>query len=971
MNSLSAEFLLKSLKTGFVDDTYASSDTYRPDLVLNKPPHQKVLSALVNELECCTSFQCSVAFITLGGLVQLHQALLDTGQRGVKGQILTSDYLNYTEADALEAIAHQYPNIELRIASEEAFHAKGYFFTHASHVTFIVGSSNITANALTRNCEWNVRFHALCTGEFSHKMQEEFAQVWSQARALDSLWLEHYRTIQQATTWQRNLSHIGSAEEQEETQEEIIPNAMQREAMQSLAELRRQGKRKALLISATGTGKTYLCAFDVQAVRPKRFLFIVHREQVARSAMESFKRILGRDIEMGFLGSGKKTSAPYIFAMIQTLSKNEVLGKYPSDFFDYIVVDEVHHSGANSYRKVLEHFHSDFLLGMTATPERSDGFDIYELFDHTVAYEIRLKQALEANLLCPFHYFGVKDLTIDGKTVDDTSAFSTLVAEERVVRIREVLERYSLKKENRRGLIFCSRVDEAHELSDKLNVLGYRTRALSGQDDEETRTKVLDALASDRTDHLQYVLAVDILNEGIDIPILNQIVMLRPTQSAIVFVQQLGRGLRKMVGKKFVTVIDFIGNYQSSFLIPVALFGAYSYEKDTLRRYLTGGSLGIPGVSTINFEKIAKEQIYASINTANFSQMTFLTSEYQKMKARLGNIPTMMDFTKTDAVSALLFITYAKSYRHFLQKVEKDLPLLPPKQMQSLLFLSKILAKGLRPYESTILNLVLKDPEQSSTIEAITNHLEEVFPGYCVEKQDLKSALRILSNGYFLDHDKATHGNLSYVSVNEGVIRMDPEFGMLLSEGKDYRRHVEDLLAFSTFQFQARDQKNRFAHDLYLYSKYSRAEVLRLLGWEQDMVPQNIGGYVYNKQLNVCPIFVTLEKNVEVINPLINYKDSFLSPDEFTWETKHGRTFNSPEVKAMDRQHETGLLLPLFVKKHGDEGRSFYYMGDMTLLRKELREKRDANQGSRPIVAMWFRMQKRVEESLYRYLTGG
>ncbi|MPM68946.1 hypothetical protein SDC9_115883 [bioreactor metagenome] len=199
---------------------------------------------------------------------------------------------------------------------------------------------------------------------------------------------------------------------------------------------------------------------------------------------------------------------------------------------------------------------------------------------------------------------------------------------------------------------------------------------------------------------------------------------------------------------------------------------------------------------------------------------------------------------------------------------------------------------------------------------------------------------------------------------------MHPDFRGLLTGGLDYRRHLEDLLAFSALQFQARDQKSRLRHDLYLYGKYTRAEALLLLGWQKDMVPLNIGGYVYHKDLQVCPIFVTLEKDEASIDPGINYKDSFLSAEEFAWETKHGRDLSSPEVKAMDTQQESGLRLPLFVKKHDDEGLSFYYMGDMTFLRKELREKLTGTRGKRPIVAMWFRMQKRVEESLYRYLTG-
>lgn len=972
MNSLSSEFLENSLKTGFIDSTVASLALYRPDLVLNNPPHQKVLAALVNELKTCESFQFSVAFITVGGLIQLHQALLEACDRGIKGQILTSNYLNFTEPDALATIRDKYPFVELRICIDEPFHAKGYIFNHENYSTIIVGSSNITDKALSVTREWNVRFHSLAQGEFIQKVQNEFWSAWNSASQLCETWLKQYRLIRENTRVERNLlfdpeslGPDGNAYEHEA----IEPNLMQQNALEALDELRSQGNTKGLLISATGTGKTYLSAFDVRHVRPERFLFIVHRENVARKAMESYRRVLGTDIEYGFLGAGETTRARFVFSMIQTLSKDNVLHSFPQDYFDYIVVDEVHHSGAMSYLKVLQYFHPKFLLGMTATPERSDNFDIYALFDNNIAYEIRLNQALEADMLCPFHYFGVSDLTIEGKVIEDKTDFNDLVADERVNRISDTIDRYTLDSSGRRGLIFCSRVDEAVELSDKLNLLGYRTRALSGRDGEDIRSLAIDSLSSDEPDHLEYLLTVDILNEGVDIPCLNQIIMLRPTQSAIVFVQQLGRGLRKYPQKQFVTVIDFIGNYQNNFMVPIALFGDYSYEKDSIRRYLNSGSIGIPGTSTVDFDRISKEHIYAAIDKANFHQLKFLKDEYGKMKQKLGRIPSMMDFTKIESVSPRLFVDYSGSYYEFLQKVEKDIPRLSLKHGQSLLFFSKVLCRGLRPYEFTILDLIVNKRHSSFTWMDVDKAIQSDAAGLHGDPKDFVSALRLFENGFFRDADREGFGNIAYCLRQDERFVISDEFGnMLLNNG--YTRYLQDLISYSKYRYLQRDKKRRHAHDLFLYDKYTRQEVLLLLGWQNDMVALNIGGYQFNKDLNVCPIFVTYEKNVEKIDPGINYKDRFLSSDEFAWETKHGRKNTSPEVVAISAQSQNGIHIPLFVKKHDDEGSSFYYMGDMEYLSHEQTEKETGTLGTRPIVAMRFRMKERVEDDLYRYLSG-
>ena len=392
---------------------------------------------------------------------------------------------------------------------------------------------------------------------------------------------------------------------------------MQIAALNALKSIRNENKNKALLISATGTGKTYLSAFDVKAFNPKRMLFVVHRENIAQNAMMSFQKIINNHSFGIFTGNKKETDADYIFSTIQTIHKQEYRKMFDPDDFDYIIIDEVHRAGANSYQELINYFKPKFMLGMSATPERSDDFDIYQMFDYNIAYEIRLQQAMEYDLLCPFHYYGITDLQVNGVSLEDKSDFNHLTSQSRVDHIIEQINNYGFSGDRVRGLVFCSRKDEAKELSNLFNQRGYKTVALTGEDDENKRRDAMDKLETDDSvDYLDYIFTVDIFNEGIDIPKVNQVIMLRPTESAIVFVQQLGRGLRKDHSKEYVVVIDFIGNYEKNFLIPIALSSNQSYNKDTLRRFVSEGSLLIPGASTINFDRISKKKIFESIDKA-------------------------------------------------------------------------------------------------------------------------------------------------------------------------------------------------------------------------------------------------------------------------------------------------------------------------------------------------------------------
>lgn len=587
-----------------------------------------------------------------------------------------------------------FTNIEVRVFEQEhcGFHPKGFIFHTGDHRDIIVGSSNLTQTALESNQEWDLFFTSHENGELASQVSNEFDIQWELSTPLTNEWIESYK--------ETYVKPFRPASVQ--SSKIIKPNKMQEEALKSLKNLRDNNKDKALLISATGTGKTFLSAFDVRRFKPKRLLFVVHRRNIAEAALRSFKYLIP-NVSMGiFSGNTKETDSDFIFSTVQTIHKKEYREMFDRDAFDYIIIDEVHRAGAQSYQDIVDYFKPKFLLGMSATPERSDDFDIYEMFDHNIAYEIRLIQAMEYNLLCPFHYYGITDMTIDGIEIDDKSEFNILTSELRVDYIIEKINEYGYSGDRIHGLIFCSRKDECEKLSQLFNMRGYKTIALTGDSSEEMRQKAIDSLESNDENSLDYIFTVDIFNEGIDIPKVNQVVMLRPTESAIVFVQQLGRGLRKNDSKEYVVIIDFIGNYEKNFLIPVALSGQTNYNKDSLRQFVCEGSLITPGASTIQFDQITEKRIYQSIDAANFTQVRLIKDSYKQLKEKLGRIPHLKEFEQYGAIDVQLMFQNKSlgCYHTFLSKYEKDYHIhfstLEEKYLQ---FISSKLSSGKRVEE--------------------------------------------------------------------------------------------------------------------------------------------------------------------------------------------------------------------------------------------------------------------------------
>ncbi|MGL5802366.1 MAG: DEAD/DEAH box helicase family protein, partial [Cetobacterium sp.] len=595
------KYLVESLKTSSINLGIESKSEYQHKLLSNK--EKKIVTDIRKDLENCDEFIISVAFITEGGLSLILEQLKVLEEKGVKGKILTGDYLNFTQPKALKKLL-SYNNIEVKLLNNEKFHAKGYFFRKNDIWTLIVGSSNLTQTALTVNFEWNLKVSSLEKGKIANEILDEFNRTFNTLPKLTLDMVKEYEEI-----YDLNRKMVKLQKERAIKNIEIKPNLMQVEALKAF-KLLRENKNKGLLISATGTGKTYLSAFDVKAANPKKVLFLAHRKTILEKSKKSFELIM-KDKNMCIYGEDILIDKDIVFAMVQTLSKDKHLELFSKEEFDYIVVDEVHHSGAKSYQKILNYFKPKFLLGMTATPERSDDFDIYTLFDHNIAYEIRLHDALKEELLCPFHYFGISDISIDGKEIDEKTSVKNLVIDERVNHIVEKSRYYGYSGDKLHGLIFASKVEEAIVLAEKLNGKGIKSKALSGKSSDLERESTIEDLENGE---LEYIVTVDIFNEGVDIPCVNQVIFLRPTESSIIYIQQLGRGLRKSENKEYVVILDFIGNYEKNFLIPTAISQNNSFDRDFMKRFLINGTNMIPGESSITFETIVKERIFENIN---------------------------------------------------------------------------------------------------------------------------------------------------------------------------------------------------------------------------------------------------------------------------------------------------------------------------------------------------------------------
>ncbi len=901
-------------------------------------------------LNSCNSFTFNVAFINFSGLQLLLDIFKVLEDKNIKGRILTSTYLNFTDPKALEKIL-EFKNIELKVYDSnelnKGFHSKAYIFEFDDEYKTIIGSSNITASAFKSNIEWNVETISKKNDLFLNDIFNEFKILWDSSYFVDDKFLDEYKKYRVNIKKEKSFVY----------NKEIKTNHMQKVVLDRLEFLRSSKEDKALVIAATGSGKTYLAAFDVNYIKPKRVLFLVHRENILLSAKESFESIIS-DFSCGlYTGNKKQLESDYIFATIQTMSSN--FKNFRSDEFDYIIVDEAHHITSSSYKKVVGYFKPKFLLGLTATPNRMDQDNIYEFFDDNIACDIRLNDALENNLVVPFHYYGISDIKqIDYENVDLTKISELaklLMINKRVEYIIEKMNFYSYSGKKRKVLGFCASKEHSNYMSEEFDKRGIKSVSLTSNDSIEKRENEIKKLEDDNNS-LEVIFTVDIFNEGIDIPSINTVLMLRPTNSAIVFIQQLGRGLRKCKDKEFLTLLDFIGNHNKAYLIALALVGNKAIDKESIKLSLLNNFANVPNIF-ISMDEISKQRILKQIDDENFNSIKYLKEQYFEAKGQLGNkIPKLTDYlVYDDFISPLKFINESKSYIEFLARVEKDDKLKTlcsdDEFLKTIRFIESLLPIK-RVYEFVVLKYLVKYEyiDMSIVKQLLTKYLK------VVNDKTVVHSFEFLNQSYFDSAQISRY--LKLVEFSNNKLVKTKEFKRIL-ENKKYKEFIENSLEYGILSYE----KDFGIEDyglpfLKLYEKYNMLNIAQLCNFNK--IHSSFRGSGFLKYENDFFLFISIEK--DKFSKASKYVNDFLSKDRFTYISKPAHSQNKGDGQKLCENKKYGVRLHIFVRKfvHVDKKvQGFIYLG----LADTVNYKED-----KPI-SLELKLQQALDDNLYEEFT--
>lgn len=869
-------------------------------------------------LDNCESFYFNVAFINFSGIQLLLDSFKKLEEKNIKGKILTSTYLNFTQIKALEKIK-KFKNIELKIydceVSNIGFHSKSYIFEFKDDYKILIGSSNITASAFKSNIEWNVKTVTKKDDIFLKDVLNEFETLWKNSIDVDDNFLTSYS----------NFLNTQNKEFKAFSFNQIKTNFMQEKALEKLENLRNKGENKALIIAATGTGKTYLSAFDVKNFKAKTILFLVHRENILIKAKQSFEEILPQINSFGlYTGNKKEQDKNYLFSTIQTMSST--FSDFSEDFFDYIIIDEAHHATSPSYKKILDYFKPKFLLGLTATSNRMDGNSIYEIFDENIALDIRLNEALENNLIVPFHYYGISDIqSIDYENVDLTKIdllAKLLSVNKRVDFIIDKMNFYSNSGNKRKVLGFCVSKEHCNFMSEEFNKKGINSITLTSEDSISKREEYIQKLENEN-DNLEVIFTVDIFNEGIDIPSINMVLFLRPTNSPIVFVQQLGRGLRKYKNKEFLTALDFIGNHKKAYLIALALVGNKMIDKESIKLSLQNNFADFKN-AFISMDEISKNRILEQINKENFNQLKYLKEQYFEVKNILGKVPTLVDFLQfEDVINPLKFIDESYSYIEFLAKVEENKELKELVSNEDFIKAIRFIENELpikRVYEFVILKYLLNNDfcNENIAFKILNKYLDRV------DKETIIHSFLYLRQDFLDSAQKNRY--LKLINYENKIARKTKEFEELL-KNENYKKIFEDSLNFGIYNYEEEFGSNEFGKPfLKLYSKYNMLNIAKLCNFPK--IHSSFRGSGFLKYENDFFLFINLEK--EKFSKSANYHNAFLSKDVFTYQSKPSHSSDKGDGQRLCENKRFGVKLHIFVRKFvqvDKKTQDFIYLG--------------------------------------------
>lgn len=884
-------------------------------------------SEIRKEIQSADEIQWIVSFVKFSGVRIFLKDLQEHTAKGKKFKLLTTTYMGATDAKAIEELAGL-PNTEIKISyntKQERLHAKAYLFLRKTQFhTGYIGSSNISRSALTSGLEWNLK---VTTQEIPHvidKFQKTFETYWNDNE------FETYEIANQQDKLRNAIQEAkGSGNESTiSTFFEITPFTFQKEILERLEEEREAGNYKNLVVAATGTGKTVISAFDFKRFYSSnpgaKLLFVAHREEILRQSLATYRHIL-RDQNFGelWLGNTQPRNYNHVFASVQTLANRIDQLKLTPDFYDFIVIDEVHHIPAKSYRPVLASFSPKILLGLTATPERMDGEDILLDFSNSISSEIRLPEALNRKLLCPFQYFGLSD-SVDLTKVSwrkgkyDVGELEKIYTEtdRRVLDILNNCEKYLTDINNVCALGFCVSKAHAKFMSEKFIEKRLKSAALTSDNSRE-RELLFTKL---QKKEINYLFVVDMFNEGIDIPQIDTVLFLRPTESLTIFLQQLGRGLRLFEGKDCLTVLDFVGNsnaeYDFTHKFKAMIGKTHIAIKDEIERDFPHLPLGC----SIVLEKRAKEIILRNIDQASRTGLNKLLRKIREFGSSYTEPLTLSNFLLLENYTLFDIFSKKHTWYSLLREagIENSLEMVLEKEVARLLRTTWITTDSKSYFQSMM--AILKGGHEN-----------------------LEQANQLHRLLLFYDIFQQSPQKLKYKSSIDGltaVLRQNIIKNELLNFLEERLKTIETI--------EKRDLSG-FQFPLCLHGRFTRSQILVALELSSESsMSSNREGVAENKNRNIEALFVTLDKSKGNYSPATMYEDYAITETLFHWQSQNATRPESEKGQSYIHHEAKGKTILLFVRERNEDENGlrmgYIYLGPL---------KFQSFTGSQPMSITW------------------